>query len=942
MTRDARPDTPPPGSDLDALLASELFLEQLLANDHLIVALKDRAGRYQRVSKLLERLWGSLGVDVIGKTAREALPGAIGETVHRDDCAVLQTQQPNVYEQTFTLHGIDRTFLTSRFILRDAAGQVAGLCVVGGEITERKRYEQALRNAALGVSGARGGEIYRQMVRFLATTLGVDLAFVSTIDEPHGQSAQALAVWHRDRFLDSFDYDLAGTPCATVVGKQFVFIEDNLGQRYPADLMMIQMGLVSYAAYPLFTSDGRPLGLIAISDSRKLRDRDAIEAMLRIFSTRAAAEIERERAEAALRASEQQYRVIFNSALDGMLVHSLDGRLVDLNPAVEQMYGASREEMLRLGPRDLMPASEHPALERFLRDVRRHAAFHAVSKGLRRDGRVFDVDVRGSLIDYHGAPHLLVIVRDITDSKLREAALAKSEERFRTTVEAALDCIVGMDAAGRIIEFNPAAEACFGYRSAAVLGQPLADLLIPERQREAHRNGLAHHLATGEGRYLGRRVEVSALRADGSAFPAELTINCAQGPNGPLYIGYLRDITDLKRAESERERLAAQLRQAQKMEAIGHLAGGIAHDFNNILTSILGYTVMAEEQAAASENSRLLHHLEQIRYAGERARDLIAQLLTFSRGERGAVRPIDPRPLVTETVKLFGSTFPSSVRLRLELGGDVPPALCDPVQFEQVLVNLCINARDAIGGHGEIVITLRRQGAADLVCTACRQPVSGEFVELAVLDDGHGIPPGLLDRIFEPFFTTKPAGAGSGMGLATTHGIVHEHGGHIVVESPPAGGTLFRVLLPPAASTRTAGTDASTEQRGGRPRKVLRGHVLLVEDEASVRGFMREFLESRGYSVSEAVDGQAALDWFAASASPPDAVLTDQSMPRLNGIEFARALRRHGARVPVLLYSGHGEPLDAGAAAAAGISGVLNKPLDLHELVERLAAAIAR
>ena len=163
----------------------EAFLEQLLSSDHLIVALKDREGRYLRISRLLERIWGGLGVDIIGKTAREALPPGIGDVIHRDDCAVLQSQQASVYEQTFPLHGSDRTFLTSRFVLRDAAGRVSGLCVIGGEITERKRYEQALRNAALGVSGARGHEVYRQMVRFLATTMNVDFAFVSVLEDTH-------------------------------------------------------------------------------------------------------------------------------------------------------------------------------------------------------------------------------------------------------------------------------------------------------------------------------------------------------------------------------------------------------------------------------------------------------------------------------------------------------------------------------------------------------------------------------------------------------------------------------------------------------------------------------------------------------------------------------------------------------------------------------------
>ena len=788
------------------------FLDQLLASEHLIVALKDREGRYVRISRLLERLWERFGVEVIGKTAREALPVGIGDIVHRDDCTVLQTQEANVYEQTFDLDGVDRTFLTSRFVLRDADGKVVGLCVVGGEITERKRYEQALRSAALGVTGARGEETYRQMVRFLATTLGVDLAFISVIDEPLGERAHALAVWHRDGFLDSFDYDLQGTPCATVVGKRFVFVEDGLGLRFPADLMMIRMGLVSYAAYPLFANDGTPLGLIAISDSRRLRDHDAIEAMLRIFSTRAAAELEREQ---------------------------------------------------------------------------------------------------------------------------RETALSKSEERFRTTVESALDCIVGMDAGGRIVEFNPAAEACFGYRREEALGQPLAELLIPEKLRGAHHRGLQRHQATGEGPYLGRRVEVTALRRDGSEFPAELAISTAGDSGEPLYIGYLRDITRHKRAEQERERLEEQLRQAQKMEAIGHLTGGIAHDFNNILTSILGYAVMAEERSEALGDVRLAHQLAQIRRSGERARDLIAQMLTFSRGKRGESRPVDPIPLVRETVKLFGSTFPSTIQLRLELEAGLSRVMSDPIQFEQVLVNLCINARDAIENRGRILISLRAREAVDRVCSSCRQRFNGDYIELAVHDDGIGIPDDVVDRIFDPFFTTKPTGKGSGMGLATTHGIVHEHGGHILVEAPPEGGTLFLIMMQrvPETTAEVPIAPAAIEPASETPRHA---HLLLVEDEESVRGFMRDFLESRGYRVSEAVDGRAALEWFDARSERPDLVITDQTMPRMTGMELARALReRHGA-IPTVLYTGYSDALTETVIAQSGLAGWLRKPVDPGELTRLL------
>jgi CheY-like chemotaxis protein len=313
-------------------------------------------------------------------------------------------------------------------------------------------------------------------------------------------------------------------------------------------------------------------------------------------------------------------------------------------------------------------------------------------------------------------------------------------------------------------------------------------------------------------------------------------------------------------------------------------------------------------------------------------------MLTFSRGKRGESRPIDPVPLVKETVKLFGSTFPSSIQLRLELEADIPRVMADPIQFEQVLVNLCINARDAIENRGQILILLRSQEETRAVCSSCRQSVTGTFVELAVHDDGSGIPAEHLDRIFEPFYTTKPVGEGSGMGLATTHGIVHEHHGHIVIESPPEGGTLFRVLMQPAIASSIDGHDDNLQANDNTQEQV--GHILLVEDEESVRSFMHEFLESRGFSVSEAVDGIDALEWLDNTASTPDLIITDQTMPRMTGLELAHVLAERRLKVPALLYTGYGDQLSDAALAEAGLAGWLKKPVDPGELLAQIKRAM--
>ena len=234
--------------------------------------------------------------------------------------------------------------------------------------------------------------------------------------------------------------------------------------------------------------------------------------------------------------------------------------------------------------------------------------------------------------------------------------------------------------------------------------------------------------------------------------------------------------------ERERARLEAQLRQAQKMEAIGHLTGGIAHDFNNLLTSIMGYVTLAAERSADGRDDKLASYLEQAHLACGRARDLIQQMLTFSRSRRGEPRPLALAPLIRESVKLLRSSLPATVALGTDLDDDAPPVLLDPVQLEQVLMNLAINARDAMRSSGEIRVAMRFVGRVAEVCTSCRKNVEGDMVELSVSDNGPGIAADVQERMFEPFFTTKDIGQGSGMGLSTVHGIVHEHGGHVVVE----------------------------------------------------------------------------------------------------------------------------------------------------------------
>ena len=332
-----------------------------------------------------------------------------------------------------------------------------------------------------------------------------------------------------------------------------------------------------------------------------------------------------------------------------------------------------------------------------------------------------------------------------------------------------------------------------------------------------------------------------------------------------------------------------------------------------------------------------MRQLEQAHIAAQRARDLISQMLAFARRQRGVRRPLRLAAELRQSAQLLRSTLPSSVDLRTELDDATPAVLSDSVQIEQVLFNLCINARDAISGAGAVRIGLR---AATLsgVCASCKAPVNGRWAVLSVADTGSGVPPAVRERMFEPFFTTKEVGRGSGMGLAMVHGIVHDHGGHLLVEPAEPTGTEFRVLLPLAA---TPGADAASP---GAPLAVsadrLKGRVLLVEDEAIVGAFMSELLAGWGLDVDLCTDPREAERRLAEHKATIDLLLTDQTMPGMTGLALAQRAAELRPGLPVLLYTGFGEGLDEADFTRSGVRAVLRKPVDRDTLRSALREAL--
>ena len=643
---------------------------------------------------------------------------------------------------------------------------------------------------------------------------------------------------------------------------------------------------------------------------------------------------ERKRAEVAVRASEEQYRAIFNATADALVLRNADFRIVDVNPAYEAMSGYAREEVLGA----LHVVANPPDIDHYVKTLHgkglAEEAFHFESEGVRKDGSRFDVEVHGVPIRHQGKPHVLYVGRDITARKLADQALRTSEEQYRAVFQATMDGLVLRDADFKVVDVNPALLAMTGHTREEILGMDRWVFVPPGIQE--HAKVLHRRVIAGEPIHF----ECEGLRKDGTRFDVEVRCVPIRYRGQPHALAMARDITAARRAEAERGQLEAQLRQAQKMEAIGHLTGGIAHDFNNILTSVMGYLVLAAEREGAHDDAKLAKYLNQAHLSCERARDLIQQMLTFSRGQRGERRPVSLGPLVKEAVKLLRSTMPATLELVTELDDEAPQVMLDPVQADQVLLNLGINARDATDGHGAVTVGVRRVSADGSVCASCRKRITGDFVELAVRDTGPGIAPEAMDRMFEPFFSTKEVGKGSGMGLATVHGIVHEHGGHIVVASQPGRGASFRVLFPtlpaeegaarPARKARTAAAAA--------PRVELAGHVMVVDDEAMVSEFMKELLESWGLAVTAKPNGVEAKEAFARAPELYDLVVTDQTMPRVTGLQLARELLEIRPTVPVILYTGYADNLTEAQAHAAGVRALIRKPVEPAALLALLQA----
>ena len=501
------------------------------------------------------------------------------------------------------------------------------------------------------------------------------------------------------------------------------------------------------------------------------------------------------------------------------------------------------------------------------------------------------------------------------------------ELRLRAAVESSPSGLLMVDAAGRIVLVNREVERLFGYAREELLGQSV-ELLVPEGMRETHAGDRAGFLADPKVRSMGAGRDLYGRRKDGTEVPVEIGLTPVVTDEGIFVLGAVVDITARKEAEERRRRLEAQLRQAQKLEAVGTLAGGIAHDFNNVLAVIIGY---AELLSASLSEGSAREDLAELLAAADRGKKLVERILSFSRRHESAPKPLELKATVGEACDLLRATLPAAIETRIHADPATPRVLADATSVHQVVMNLGTNAAHAMAGGGTLDVHVEPVYVRDNVARLHPELHEGAYAVLRVTDSGVGIDPSIVERVFEPFFTTKEAGKGTGLGLAVVHSIMREHGGSVELESPPGGGTVVRCYFPAleAPAEEQAIVIPPTHRGSGE-------RILFVDDEASLATVGKRRLDSLGYRVSAFTDGRSALAAFRADPQAWDAVVTDYSMPGLDGLELTRRLRELRSDLPVLVLTGYMDDLPAAEIAAAGVAFVAKKPLTLDQIAEAL------
>ncbi|MBF0224901.1 MAG: PAS domain S-box protein [Desulfobacterales bacterium] len=620
--------------------------------------------------------------------------------------------------------------------------------------------------------------------------------------------------------------------------------------------------------------------------------------------------------EQSLQKSERHYRRIFNSINDGIFILDLEkNKFTDVNNVACRRLGYAREEFLTMNPDGITLPENKDKIDIQIQKTLKKGYNRIETAYLKKDGDVILIELRSTIIEYDGKKMILSLVRDISERKAAEEAKIKLEDLVRSSNEG----IIGETLEGIVETWNRGAEKIYGYTSDEMLGNQIS-ILIPEN-RIPEFDEIIGKIKKGD---RVEQFETERKRKDGKIINVSLTVSPIKTSDGKI-----TGASIIARDFTEKIKIENQLRHSQKLEAIGALAGGIAHDFNNILFPIMGYAEMTRDYA--NDNS-IKNNMEQIILASERARKLVEQILTFSRQKEEMKKPVQIKLIVKEVIKLLKASFPSTIAIKQSLMKDTPYVLADTTQIHQIVMNLCTNAYYAMrekGGTLEIKLKEIQLTQEDIISEPDLIP--GLYILLTVADTGTGIERHLLERIFESYFTTKPVGEGTGLGLSTVHGIVKSFGGKISVYSEIGQGTTFNIYLPCIKAETNIDFKTIDES-------IPTGteHILVLDDETAIIDILTSSLQYLGYKVTSKSNGIEGIELFKSNPNGFDVIITDMTMPKMTGINFAREVLKIRPDIPIILCTGFSEIITEEAVKSMGIREFIMKPILKKEIANVL------
>nr|WP_321469344.1 PAS domain S-box protein [uncultured Desulfobulbus sp.] len=847
------------------------------------------------------------------------------DRIHPDDqaetLALLEaaSRDRTLFSATYRFRKADHTFYQvyeEGAFLYDAQGKAFRMLGTLKDVTAQKSAEEALRRSEARLTHA----------------------FSATSDAIWERYPKTSRTYYSPRWYEMFGYNDQELPMTAESWQRLCHPED-----YPAASETLRRLLASpddeqhVAQYRMRHRDGHWVWIISRGKVVE-RDQDGTP----LLATGTNTDITKSKmAVLALKESENRYRTLFEAGSDAIFILKKD-MVVECNKKTLEMFRATRDQLVGFSPWSFSPLQQPDG-----RTFAEHGMGY-ISEALqgrpqqfewvhaRLDGSLFHSDARLSAVDLAGETCLQCIVRDISEWKHTEHALRESEFRFRSFFNTNPEGILLISFRGTILDVNRAFLRESGYGHGEMAQKHFRKFVPTEDQTRI----VDAILAFKSGIAKDQPIRFSYKKKDGALVPV-----MAKGwlvvdeKSNPLYIGvFIHNMSKELALAAEKSALEKQVIQAQRSEAIGTLAGGIAHDFNNILGGIIGYTELSIHCGAPSMDAKIREYMQRVLEGGNRAKDLVQQILRFSRHSATIMEPINLTPVIKESMQLMRSTLPSTITIHHQFQQDSDRILGDPTQIHQVVMNLATNALHAMRERGGVLsISL-----SNVFLDAPRHFLSmsiepGDYLHLHVSDTGCGMPPNVVERIFEPYFTTKKIDEGTGLGMAVVLGIIKSHDGLIEVESAVGKGTRFDIYLPLTAEETAAKENVFSSFPMGQGQR-----VLLVDDEHLFREVIKESLQLLGYEVTACSSSLYALEVFTSAPHDYDLLLTDQTMPEMTGVQLIQKIRRLTKHLPIILCTGYSEVVSEQTAVHYGISHFLMKPVNTSDLAQALATVLAK